>query len=115
MKKTKIHIGKIFRFHGKQYTSVGYFYKLKYNEKAFDANYYYHELYKPRMEDYHLNPKTGKKEYRAPCGSDEKEICYVLTARRFGIFKVEETQLFQKQTELHACNYILALPFSFIK
>ena len=115
MKKIKIHIGRIFRFHGKQYNSVGYFSKLKYDEKAFDANYYCHELYKPRMEDYHLNPRTGKKEYRAPCGSDEKEISYMLTARRFGIFKVEETQLFQKQTESHVCHYILALPFSFVK
>lgn len=115
MKKIKIHIGRIFGFHGKQYNSVGYFYKLKYDEKAFDANYYCHELYKPRMEDYHLNPRTGKKEYRAPCGSDEKEISYMLTARRFGIFKVEETQLFQKQTESHVCHYILALPFSFVK
>lgn len=47
MKKIKIHIGRIFRFHGKQYNSVGYFYKLKYDEKAFVANYYCHELYKP--------------------------------------------------------------------
>ena len=115
MKKIKIHIGKTFRFHGKQYCSVGYFYKLKYDEKAFDTDRYCHELYKPRSEDYQFNPRTGKKEYRAPCGSDENEIGYVLTARRFGIFKVEETQLFQKQTEWHVCHYIVALPLPFIR
>lgn len=39
MKKIKIHIGRIFRFHGKQYNSVGYFYKLEYNETAFDTSF----------------------------------------------------------------------------
>ena len=115
MKKTKIHIGRIFRFHCIKYNSVGYFYKLEYDQTAFDTSFYDQELYNPKMEYYHLNPRTGKKEYRAPCGSDEKEISYMLTARRFGIFKVEETQLFQKQTESHVCHYILALPLPFIR
>lgn len=115
MKKTKIHIGRIFRFHGIKYNSVGYFYKLEYDQTAFDTSFYDQELYKPKMEDYHLNPKTGKKECRIPCGSMEEKVSYVLTARKFGIFKVEETQLHQKQIELYVCHYILALPLPFIR
>ena len=101
MKKTKIHIGRIFRFHGIKYNSVGYFYKLEYDQTAFDTRFYDQELYKPKMEDYHLNPKKGKKECRIQCGSMEETERYALTARKYGIFKVEDTHFHQKQIKLN--------------
>ena len=50
-------------FKGTTYGSVGYDYKLEFDQTAFEERTTYKELYVPRKEDYYENPRTGKMEF----------------------------------------------------
>lgn len=94
-------------FKGTTYGSVGYDYKLEFDQTAFEERTTYKELYVPRKEDYYENPRTGKMEFHAPCGSDETEETHILSAQKRGLFLIREIVIFRGDIDSEQEHWVL--------
>ena len=102
-----IKVNESISFKGTTYGSVGYDYKLEFDQTAFEDRTTYKELYVPRKEDYYVNPRTGKVEFHAPCGSDEIEETHVLSAQKRGLFLIREIVIFRGDVDSEQEHWVL--------
>lgn len=94
-----LHIGDIVSFTGRKYASVGYQYYLEFDNTAFKMETQVKDLYKPKKEDFVIDGHGGECGFRRPCGGDEMEVTYNLTAVKRGVFEIHEIVEFRDVVE----------------
>lgn len=94
-----LHQGDVISFTGRNYGSVGYQYQVEFNRDAFKEDIQTRDLYKHREEDYVYDKHTGTIRFIRPCGGDEMEVTYRLTAIKKGVYEIREITDFRGDIE----------------